>query len=110
MADYRDLPGFPRRALVKRVRSHLWLYGIRPKGEEWRATWAWASAIARSYHHTHWPLPHEIGAQYVLLLLNRMNERRGLKLPYRASKVMPEEVRVLLPESVLPLLTDGKDE
>ena len=109
MADFRDLPGLPSRSLVKRVRSHLWHYGIRPHGEEWRATWAWASAIARSYYHTHWPLPHEIGAQYVLLLLNRMNERRGLKLPYRASKVMPDEVRALLPESGLPLLTDGSD-
>lgn len=100
MAEDRELPGWPKRRLVKQVRSHLWHYGIRPKGEAWRATWAWASAIANSYYHTHWPLPSEIATQYVLLLLCDMRESRCLKLPYRAN-VMPDEVRRLLPTKPL---------
>ena len=30
MAEEKDLPGWPRKKLVKAVRSHLWSYGIRP--------------------------------------------------------------------------------
>lgn len=99
----RGLPGYPTNRLVKRVRSHLWRFGIRPKEPAWSATWHWASAIARSYYHTHWPLPHEIASQYVLLLLGQMHEGRSLKLPFRATKVMPDEVRQLLPTSPLNL-------
>lgn len=83
--------------MVKAVRSHLWGYGIRPQFTTWQATWAWASAIANSYYHTHWPLSSEIAAQYVLLLLCEMKQHHSLKLPYRATKVVPEEVRKLLP-------------
>ena len=106
----RDLPGWPTKRLVKRVRSHLWRFGIRPKEPAWSATWQWASAIANSYFQTHWPLAHEIAAQYTLLLLGQMHEARSLKLPYRADKVMPDEVRQLLPTKpvTLPGLTDTK--
>lgn len=104
MAEDRTLPGWPKKGLVKQVRSHLWTYGIRPKGQAWRATWIWANAIAISYYHTHWPLPSEIAAQYVLLLLCDMREHHGLKLPYRANKVLPDEVRRLLPTG--PLLEE----
>lgn len=104
MAEQRDLPGWPKKRLVREVRSHLWSYGIRPKGEPWRATWAWAAAIARSYVYTLWPKPAEIAAQYVLLLLNEMKQHHSLKLPYRAGKVIPDEVRRLLPSTPLPLL------
>lgn len=103
MAEDLDLPGWPRKRLVKAVRSHLWRYGIRPKGDAWRATWAWASAIANSYSHIHWPLPFEIAAQYVLLLLAEMQRNHGLKLPYRAGKVVPDQVRLLLADSSLAL-------
>lgn len=99
----RELPGWPTKKLVKRVRSRLWQYGIRPKEPAWSATWRWASAIANSYYRTHWPLAHEIVAQYTLLLLGQMQEGRNLKLPFRASKVMPEEVRQLLPTSPVSL-------
>ena len=73
MAEDHSLPGWPKKKLVKEVRRHLSHYGIRPvRSELWRATWAWAEAIARSYWHTHWPLPSEIGTQYILLLLIEM--------------------------------------
>lgn len=107
MAEHRELPGWPKKRLVKQVRSHLWHYGIRPKGEAWRAAWSWASAIANSYFHTHWPLPSEIASQYVLLLLANMKDSHSLKLPYRANKVIPDEVRRLLPSSPLPLIEDA---
>ncbi len=64
----------------------------------------WANAIANSYYHTHWPLPSEIGAQYVFLLLCEMQQHLSLKLPYRANKVLPDEVRRLLPTG--PLLDE----
>jgi hypothetical protein len=110
MAEHRELPGWPKKALVKRVRSHLWSYGIRPKGQAWRATWAWAYAIATSYsYRTHWPLASEIATQYVLLLLAHMKENCSLNLPYRAAKVIPDDVQRLLPSSPLPMLTDERD-
>ncbi len=62
MAEDHSLPGWPKKKLVKDVRRHLWHYGIRPvRFDMWRATWAWADKIARSYWRTHWPLPSEIG-------------------------------------------------
>jgi hypothetical protein len=68
MAEERTLPGWPKKKLVREVRRHLSHYGIRPvKSEIWQATWAWANVIAHSYFHTHWPLPSEIGSQYILL-------------------------------------------
>ena len=105
MSDH-DLPGWPTRRLVKRVRSHLWRFGIRPKEPAWSAAWQWANAIANSYYRKHWPLAHEIASQYVLLLLNRMHECRSLRLPYRANEVIPDEVRQLLPATtdVMPTL------
>ena len=73
MAEERSLPGWPRKKLVKEVRSHLWHYGIRPtKFTIWQATWSWADAIARTYWHTHWPMASEIATQYILLLLVEM--------------------------------------
>ena len=98
MAEERSLPGWPKKKLVKDVRRHLSHYGIRPaKLEIWRATWVWADAIARSYWHVHWPLPSEIATQYILLLLVEMKASCMLKLPYRASEIVPPEVARLLP-------------
>ncbi|MEQ8788814.1 MAG: hypothetical protein RIC55_21055 [Pirellulaceae bacterium] len=109
MAQERDLPGWPKQRLVKRVRSHLWRYGIRPKGQAWRATWSWAYAIANSYFRTHWPLASEIATQYVVLLLAEMKENRALKLPYRAGQVIPDEVKRRLPASPTPMLPPPVD-
>lgn len=98
IAEERSLPGWPKKKLVKEVRSHLWHYGIRPtKHDIWRAAWTWASAIARSYWHVHWPLPSEIGTQYILLLLAEMKESCMLRLPYRAQDIVPAEVAAMLP-------------
>jgi hypothetical protein len=107
MAEERSLPGWPKRKLVKDVRRHLWHYGIRPtKFMIWRATWTWADAIARSYWHTHWPLPSEIGTQYILLLLAEMKSSSMLRLPYRAQKIVPTEVAAMLP--LQPLAITGE--
>jgi len=98
MAEEHSLPGWPKKTLVKEVRRHLCHYGIRPiKFEIWQATWAWAHAIARSYWHVNWPLPSEIGTQYILLLLVEMKGSCMLKLPYRANEFVPLEVARLLP-------------
>jgi hypothetical protein len=100
MAEDHSLPGWPKKKLVKDVRRDLGRYGIRPiRIDIWRATWAWAEAIARSYWHMHWPQAWEIGTQYILLLLMEMKENRSLRLPYRASDHIPPEVVALLPLS-----------
>jgi len=93
VAEHRELPGWPKKRLVKQTRSLLWTDGIRPKGEPWRLTWLWASSIASSYFHTHWPMPNEIASLYMFLLLRRMEEARTLRLPYRAEEKMPDAVR-----------------
>lgn len=105
MAEERTLPGWPKKKLVRDVRRHLSHYGIRPvKFQIWNATWAWASAIARSYVYTHWPLPSEIGTQYILLLLVEMQNDRSLHLPYRANTVLPPELKALLASLQQPRL------
>jgi hypothetical protein len=111
MAEEKSLPGWPKKKLVRDVRRHLSHYGIRPQNQFtiWQATWSWASAIANSYWHTHWPLPSEIASQYILLLLAEMQSSHQLKLPYRAKKVIPPEVRALLPaqQPALLAIVDG---
>ena len=103
MAEERSLPGWPKKKLVKEVRRHLWHYGIRPtKFEIWRATWAWADAIARSYWRVHWPMPSEIATQYILLLLVEMKGSCSLRLPYRAGEFIPPEAARLLPTAQQP--------
>lgn len=104
MAEQRDLPGWPKKRLVREVRSHLWRYGIRPAWKPWRATWSWANAIANSYFHTRWPSASAISTQYILLLLVEMKSNFALRLPYRASTVVPDEVRAMLPGNPVPLL------
>ena len=107
MAEERSLPGWPKKKLVREVRSHLWHYGIRPvKFQIWQATWAWAHAIARSYWHINWPLPSEIATQYILLLLAEMKRSSMLRLPYRAGEIIPAEVAALLPTGVLAIAED----
>lgn len=100
MAEERSLPGWPKKRLVKDVRRRLWAYGIRPtRTDIWRATWAWADAIARSYWKTSWPMVSEIATQFILLLLAEMKSNCMLRLPYRAQEIVPPEVAALLPVS-----------
>jgi len=49
------LAGRPTKRLVKLVRMILRNYGIKPRGQQWRATWIWAHAISISYYYPHWP-------------------------------------------------------
>jgi hypothetical protein len=105
MAEDHSLPGWPKKKLVKDVPRHLGRYGIRPiRSDLWRATWAWAEKIGRSYWHMHWPQAWEIGTQYILLLLIQMKENRSLRLPYRAADHIPPEVAALLPVARQPEL------
>ena len=111
MAEDHSLPGWPKKKLVREVRQFLSHYGIRPQFGIWRATWAWAAAVARSYYRTTWPLPSEIASQYVLLLLADIQKCGLLRLPYRAKTVIPPEVEALLPaqQPALLAITDGSD-
>jgi len=104
MAEQRDLPGWPKKRLVKEVRAHLWRYGIRPQRMPWLAAWSWAQSVANSYFHTHWPSASEVGTQYLVLLLAEMKRNHALRLPFRANKVMPVSVRAMLPANPVPLL------
>ncbi|SRR5579871_168572 len=95
MAEKRDLPGWPKKKLVAEVRRQLASYGIRPSlSRLWMETWQWASQITNSYVFPRWPLPSEIAAQYMLLLLLEMQANHDLKLPYRAGQQQPESVRL----------------
>lgn len=93
MAEDRDLPGWPKKALVRNVRRHLATYSIFPTGRGtcthriWLSTWAWANDVKNSYlniFRSHWPCVNEIAAQYVFLLLADMKSNNHLKLPHRA--------------------------
>lgn len=97
MAENRDLPGWPKKKLVSEVRKQLSRYGIRPSLHKlWHETWQWASQITNSYVFPRWPLPSEIAAQYVLLLLLEMQANHALKLPHRAAEQQPPSIRLRL--------------
>jgi hypothetical protein len=106
MAESRDLPGWPKKRLVSDVRRRLASYGIRPSlSRLWLETWQWASQITNSYVFPRWPLPSEIAAQYVLLLLLEMQANHALKLPFRAAEQQPPSLKLRLAASrPLPLL------
>ena len=108
MAVPEYLAGRPTKRLVKLVRMILRNYGIKPRGQQWRATWIWAHAISISYYFPHWPTAVEISTQYILLLLAEIKVTDGLKLPHRASTVIPDEVRALLPSNPRPARTLGQ--
>jgi hypothetical protein len=46
----------------------------------------------------------------VLLLLAEMKRNASLKLPFRANQVIPDDVKLLLPTSPVPLLTDDREQ
>jgi hypothetical protein len=92
--DDKHLPGGPSKILVRRVRSSLAVYRIRPLRETWRLTWEWANEIANSYAsrtRKHWPLVNEIATQYIVLLLAKMKNEDRLRLPFRANR-LPQRV------------------
>jgi hypothetical protein len=111
MAESRDLPGWPKKKLVAQVRRQLASFGVRPSLPRlWLETWQWASKITNSYVFPRWPLPSEIAAQYMLLLLLEMQANHALKLPYRAAEQQPESVRLrLTARQSLPLLEQKKE-
>lgn len=111
MAESRDLPGRPKKKLVTQVRRQLASFGVRPSlSRLWIETWQWASKITHSYVYPRWPLPSEIAAQYMVLLLLEMQANHALKLPYRAGEQQPESVRQrLTARQSLPLLEQKKE-
>lgn len=111
MAESRNLPGWPKKKLVTEVRRQLSRYGIRPTLDKlWYETWEWARQITRSYIFPRWPLPSEIAAQYVLLLLLEMQANHALKLPFRAAEQMPPSLELRVTASQPLLLLDHKQE
>lgn len=93
LPDERYLPGAPSKALVRKVKSWLWHYGVRPRDSRlWLMAWAWANDIRHSYlvGRPRWPSPTEIATQYLVLLLAEM--RTLMKLPFRARERMPAAV------------------
>lgn len=102
MAEDRSLPGWPKKKLVKDVRSYLAIYGVHPTRRNstdgiWRDTWEWASKIAVSYYTKHWPIPTEIAAQYILLTLCKIRDDSIIRrLPHRAKEQMPQCVSMRL--------------
>lgn len=103
------LPGSPRPKLVREVRRHLRGYGVTPQPRLWLATWRWAETIAHSYAFIRWPIPSEIGSQYLVLLLAEMKSNHALRLPYRALRAIPNEVRALLPGAgAVPLIESNE--
>lgn len=98
MAEEQSLPGWPKKKLVKDVRRHLSLFGIRPaRLTTWQAAWTWANAVAHSGYPVRWPLPSEIATLYLLLVLADMHESRFLRLPFRAKESLPPDVAAILP-------------
>lgn len=112
MAESRDLPGWPKKKLVSQVRKQLASFGIRPSLPRlWLETWQWASQITNSYVFPRWPLPSEIAAQYMVLLLLEMQAHHALKLPYRAAEQQPPSVRLRLTvRQSFPLLEQKRNE
>ena len=97
MAEDRTLPGMPKKKLVTGVRRALRTYGIRPNSQRlWLETWQWARQIKDSYVYPSWPIPSEIAAQYMFLLLCEMREHHALKLPHRAAEQQPPAVKARL--------------
>jgi hypothetical protein len=96
MAEERELPGWPKKSLVKVVRACLRTYGIRPRGNHdatWRQTWEWAAQIANSYlYRPVWPTPREIATQYIFLLFVQMQEQGDLKFAPRAAQRLPDAI------------------
>jgi hypothetical protein len=107
-----ELPGRPRKKLVKDVRSVLWRYlRCRPQRADrtWRMAWAWAEACGRrdamwTKYSCKWPAANEIASQYLLLVLADMREMRALRLPWRAAECVPPAVVELLGGPALPRL------
>ncbi len=94
-AERNELPGCPSTARLKAVRRFLKSYGIVPARDsaEWRLAWKWAAQIADSYMFRKcWPANREIAAQYILLVLAKIRDEGGLKLPFRAREQAPTAV------------------
>ncbi len=109
--DDRYLPGSPSKRLIRDVRRHLSRYGIRPtRFRLWQFTWQWADRVAQSYSiwltrgRRRWPMPAEIAAQYLMLLLAQMQADGSLKLPFRAK----EKLTAMLSEGHAPQSISGE--
>jgi hypothetical protein len=67
MADREYLPGLPPPKLVRGVRRHLRAYVITPMvAARWRLAWVWSHSDRMSDFDPRWPMPCEIGAQYLV--------------------------------------------
>ncbi len=104
MANEADkfLKGSPPKILVKRVRSCLNRYGMKPTSTGidgrplWPKAWVWAYEVSSTYAaiKRHWPSANEIAMQYVFLVLQTM-QATCMRLPYRSWDVKPEVLQML---------------
>lgn len=108
MAEEWNLPGVPRKGLVRKVKSVLfkWLRCRPHIGDpNWKLAWKWANDVAYRNHWFKnlgkkrkskttktWPSPEEIACQYLFIVLTEMRTTLSLRLPYHASEFVPKEV------------------
>jgi hypothetical protein len=108
--EHAELPGHPRKKLVRDTRGVLWRYlRARPQRHDrcWRLAWQWAAACASHNHclrkHA-WPNGNEIASQYLLLVLSDMKQCFALRLPFHAAEALPEAVAQALGTRKMPAL------
>lgn len=94
--EHDELPGRPRKKLVREVRQHLWRYlRCRPSrtDDAWTMAWEWAHECSKRVMQDRWPCAMEIASQYLLVALARMRSLSALKLPFQANERMPASVQ-----------------
>lgn len=106
MAEERNLPGWPSKTLVKKVRGRLNWFGIRPITrwsptglDIWKLAWQWAERECFHYKRKRWPSPDQIADRYVFLLFHEMRANAGLRPDKVAMERMPDEVRALMEQA-----------
>ena len=116
MAEEKNLPGWPTKSLVRKVKSVLWRYvRCRPQITDplWRPTWEWADACRRrnelfdfsKRHRAKWPSDNEIATQYLVLAITEMKSCSDLRLPFHAAGQMTPAVTAILQDPVLKLIS-----
>lgn len=120
MAQEKELPGWPNKTLVKKVKQVLWRYvRCRPQITDpiWRKAWEWASMVeqrnslfkfGKAASRKHWPADNEIATQYLLLAITDMKSCSQLRLPMHAAEQMPESVKAIFDCPALKMIAEAE--
>jgi hypothetical protein len=119
MAEEKQLPGWPSKTLVRKVKSVLWRYvRCRPQIADplWQTTWLWADACRRrnelfdfsKRRRAKWPADYEIATQYLILAITEMRSCCQLRLPFHAGTHMPDKVKQILQNPILLQLSGSQ--